>query len=304
MNHGLIPWECRYRIPGAQFVPSRNMIERSETTFKKFANTPGWRNASEEELTNDFFSINNETNLLLNPSYYEEKNGRLFDPVRKRNVAGTGGGDGVEENVITQLEDWFLSHDSGIAIWISPRGNGTRPYPEEQLTIYRIGYKFGSLQKVLFLTSHQFKHEFKNPEAIRKFIFPEVDNEESVIEILNWLKSISDKKVETSLQNVEERKSQARYYAQQYKSGVSIDRIIYEMTQTEFLGQNPIGCGAGGNSNISGGFGYTETTTQFFGYEDQYGPLNFNCPHCHATNTRPPGQLISNCQFCGADVRC
>lgn len=280
------------------------MVERPETTFKKFANTPGWRNATEDELTNDFFSVNNETNLLLNPSYYEEKDGRMFDPVRKCIVAGTGGDDKVEENIITQLENWFLSHDSGIAVWISPRGNGIRPYPEEQLTVYRIGYKFGSMQKVLFLTSHQFKREFKNPEEIRKFIFPEDDSDESVLEILNWLKNISEKKVETSLQGVDERKSQARYYAQQYKSGVSIDDIIYHMTQTKFLGQNPIGCAGGGGTTTSRGFGYTETFTGTFGYEDQYGPLDFICPHCHATNTRPVGQLIPNCQQCGKDVRC
>lgn len=40
-----------------------------------------------------------------------------------------------------------------------------------------------------------------------------------------------------------------------------------------------------------------------FGF-DSKGPLDFNCPSCNKKNTRPYGQLISNCQHCGADVRC
>jgi hypothetical protein len=279
----------------------RTEVETPVETFRKFAKTPGWKNAPEKVIASDLFSMNNESNLFLNPSFYEERDGRLFDPVRERIVAGTADGDEVEEGVIKQLEDWFLTHNSGIAVWISPRGNGIRPYPEEQITIYRIAYK-ANRQKVLLLTSHQFKANFRNPEEIRKFIFPEEDREKSIFEILGWLKRTSQKRVETSLSNVEERKKRAEYYAHQYVSGTPIEWIAYDMTQTGFLGENPIGCG--GNTTITSFFSFTETTTLTFGFEDQYGSLTFSCPKCGAMNTRPSGQLISNCQHCGGDVRC
>ena len=37
--------------------------------------------------------------------------------------------------------------------------------------------------------------------------------------------------------------------------------------------------------------------------EDQYGSLEFNCSQGHR-NTRPRGQLISNCATCGESVSC
>lgn len=38
--------------------------------------------------------------------------------------------------------------------------------------------------------------------------------------------------------------------------------------------------------------------------EDKFGSLKFSCPHCHRTNNRPRGKLLSNCQHCHKDVRC
>ena len=38
--------------------------------------------------------------------------------------------------------------------------------------------------------------------------------------------------------------------------------------------------------------------------EDQYGPLEFECPKCQQTNKRPRHQLIEKCQHCKADVTC
>jgi len=138
--------------------------ESPTETFIKFAQTPAWRNATEDVLAADFLSMSNESNLFLNPSVYEEKNGRLWDPVRRRNVAGSAiNADPIEENVISQLESWFLSHESGIGVYISPRRRQTAKhpgYPEEQVTIYRIAYK-SNLEKVLLYTSHQFKAEFR-----------------------------------------------------------------------------------------------------------------------------------------------
>jgi xanthosine utilization system XapX-like protein len=37
---------------------------------------------------------------------------------------------------------------------------------------------------------------------------------------------------------------------------------------------------------------------------DKFGSLQFSCPKCHRTNTRPQGKLLSRCQHCGKDVTC
>lgn len=279
-------------------------VETPKETLIRFDQNPRWRNEPVEVIAKDLLCSSNESNLSWNPACYEEVDGELFDPIRKRYVAGSAGSDIVEENVISQFREWFKSHDSGLAVSISPRGNGIRPYPEEQLTIYRIGYKFGSMQKVLFLTSHQFNHEFKNPEEIRRFIFTENDSEKSVFEIISWLKKISNKPVSDDLGDYEERRQKADIYARKYVSGTPMEYLVYQMDQTRFIGANPIGCpSSGSNSNISisGVFSYENATIAGV---DQYGDLNFSCPSCGATNTRPHGQLISNCQHCGADVRC
>ena len=272
--------------------------ESPTETFIKFAHDPVWRNSSEEVLTNDLFSMNNESNLSLNPSYYEEKDGRLWDPVRKTTVAGSAAyADGVEEGVINQLETWFLSHKSGIAVNISPRKKPTAKhpgYPEEQTTMYRIAYKWPTLQKVLFLTSHQFKANFRNPEDLRRFIFTEDDREESVFEILDWLKSVSQKRVETGLHDVVKRKEQARFYAHQIISGASIEAIAYDMQQTRFLGENPIGCG--GSVNTTGTFSYTETFTQALSFNQFEGWHGGICRVCRVSTWVGPCNVCKPCE--------
>lgn len=270
-------------------------------TVKKFAKTTEWQRASVEVITSDFFCISNKTNLEWDPYYYEEKEGKMFDPVRQKFVKDSAGNDQVEKSVNDQLEKWFLSHESGLAVWISPRG-GNWQYPEEKIAIHRIAYKING-QKVLLCSSHQFNTRFKNPEEIRRFIFTEDDKEESVFEIIKMLQKISQKKVGIGARkDLKESWALAQNYAREYISGTPIETIIYHMTQTEFLGQNPIGCA--GTSTLTSVLNPTETITLAFGYQDEYGSLQFACPKCGAINTRPFGHLISNCQLCGGDVRC
>jgi hypothetical protein len=242
--------------------------ESSIETFLRFAQDPNWLKSSKTILAGDLFSMHNESNLFLNPDYYEIKDGKLWHRERGFLEGSASIASSVEENVITQLQDWFLSHDSGIAVQISPRmkPNPRHPgYPEEQITIYRIAHKSSDpknifdTKKILFFTSHQFKAKFKNTDEIRKFIFTEEDKEESVLAILEWLKNISEKPVQTELQDVEIRQKQAEYYAEAILSGVPIYQIAKEMDKTKFLGDNPIGCPA---SSQTQSFDYYSNTTE------------------------------------------
>lgn len=62
----------------------------------------------------------------------------------------------------------------------------------------------------------------------------------------------------------------------------------------------PSGAGA---SNSSNG-GAEGSSGEGGGDSDEHGSLEFECPHCHRTNRRTPGTLLTNCQKCGGDVRC
>jgi hypothetical protein len=268
--------------------------ERPSTTLQTFDQNQGWKNSSEKILAVDFLSANGESNLLWTPFHYEEKDGRLFDPVREQFVAGIAGGDAVEEGVITQLEKWFTGNDSGLAVSISPRGqiinshgDRDRPYPEEQLTLYRIGHALiinedGSFKtkKTLHFSWHQFKKEFKNPEELRRFIFTENDSEESVFEIINWLKSVSEKPVSDDYGDINRRITQSEHYANLYKSGVNMPSLAYQMTQTKFLGDNPIGCPT---PNRTQPYGYSSNkteTAQYYATTSETGWHNGTCRKC------------------------
>lgn len=228
----------------------------------------------------------------------------MWDPVRNVQVAGSAlNADKTEEDVISQLENWFLSHESGIAVGISPRKEPTENhpgYPEEQITFYRIGYELVDIKtfktkKILFVTSHQFKAQFKNPEALRRFIFPEDDKEESIFKILDWLKKISQKDVETRLHNIEERKTQARYYARQIVSGVPIDKVAYDMQQTRFLGNNPIGCGGVSvTPDLSGPSLFT--ISPFFSYSEVESWHSGTCRVCGSSTWVGPCSICKPCE--------
>jgi hypothetical protein len=253
--------------------------ETPPETFIKFDQNPQWRNSPKPVLTADFLSANGESNLLWTPFYYEEKDGKLYDPVREKFVAGSANGDKVEEGIITQLQEWFLTHESGIGVWISPKGDGVRPYFDDQITIYRIAYKNidsdQPLQKVLMLSWHQFNTEFRNPEEIRQFIFTEDDNEESILKIIKWLKKVSQKAISDNCGDLVERREKAEYYADLYKSNTPMYELAYQMDQTGFLGKNPIGC-----------------------------PLNYSnsIRELTASNKIIEGTYCKNCGVCGAVI--
>jgi len=71
------------------------------------------------------------------------------------------------------------------------------------------------------------------------------------------------------------------------------------------------GCAGGGNgfqgsqlfvSSITPRHAFLEQWD--FKSQDEYGSLEFDCPHCEGKNKRSPHKLIENCQSCGKSVRC
>lgn len=272
-------------------------VETPQQTVLKFLQSDQWKNASRETIAAGLSCAHNESYLNLNPWHYELKDGKLFDPVQNSFVAGTGGLDKQEEEVITQLETWFLKKDSGIAVWISPRKKQQNNHPgyyEEQLTMYRIAYELNpktfETKKVLFLTSHQFNHKFKNPDEIKRFIFTEEDNENAIFDILDYLEKISSKKIEKEIKNDPNVTKLAAKYAYMHLSGISKYVIVEQMDRDNFLGNNPIGCPPASFSNMTQIFGYSkfsETKTWTYHVGDCVNP------GCNRTNVD-----VGPCSIC------
>jgi len=271
--------------------------ETPAETLQRSASDPDWLNSPTDVVANDLKSSGNESRREWDAFCYEEKNGKLFDPVRKKNIVGVDGKDKAQKKINKELEDWFLSHESGIAVRISPSG-GIWNYPDEQIEIYRIAYDFPGLQKKLFCSFHQFQANLENPEDIRQAIFPEEDSEDAIFEIIKWVEKVSQREIEINLNNVNLRSEQAYCYATMLKLGEDPMQVFQKMSQTGFLGQNPIGCGSSiqisSDSLSYSGARYLDPKIGESG--DGLGPREFKCPACGYINTRPFGGLVHRCQ--------
>ena len=271
-------------------------IESPVETLTRLTQTTNWIvESSLEALAGDLLVSRAESKLEWFSCYYEERDGVLFEAERGP-VISAHGGDVAQKNFNKELQDWFLTKDSGIAVGISPNG-GMYQHPDNQIQIYRIAYelidgKLDKVRKVLFCAFHQFSFNFKNPEEIRQFLFTEEDNEEAVFEIIDWLTTISQKKVEPAANNLGKKREQAFYYATLLKSGTDPREVFQQMNQSEFLGQNPIGCAP---TDTTQGSSYSETITSMLGYNTE-GWHSGTCRICQASTWVGPCNICKPCE--------
>ncbi|MEK7550308.1 MAG: hypothetical protein AAB535_00780 [Patescibacteria group bacterium] len=267
-------------------------IETPVETLTRFTEISNWIDTSSlEALAGDLLVSHAESKLEWFTCFYQDRNGVLFEPERGP-IIDADGGVSAQKNFNGELQDWFLTHDSGIAVGISPKG-GRFQHPDNQIQIYRIAYelvdgKLDKVQKVLLCAFHQFSCELKNPEQLRRFIFPENDREDAIFEIIDWLVKTSEKKVETTAHNLNEKRQQAVYYASLLKSGEDPRKVFYQMSQSKFLGQNPIGCAS---ANVTQGFSYFESLTSIPNY-DGGGWHTGMCRVCHIST------WVGSCDIC------
>lgn len=283
-------------------------VESPAETLERFTKTDNWlEKSSLTAIAGDLLVVWAESNLEWFPDCYEERDGTLFHPQRGP-VVGTDGGDPAQAEFNQELENWFLTHDSGIAVGISPKG-GKFNYPDNQIQIYRIAYELvknaeGKIigeRKALLVAFHQFDFDFKNPGEIRRFIFPEADREEAILEMIGWLKKISHKKVGPSATLTNEVINQAYSFASALKSGVDPREVFAQMTQTGFLGDNPIGCAP---VNTTEGLIYTSTfstsaLSEGFQIEGER-TLYCTCPNCGQKVNAIISAGRIHCPNCGA----
>lgn len=300
------------------------MNERNLQTVEEFV-VNGWRTSSPTRLAEEITSVYKETHRLVDeyPYYLEEdglkmiavdQNGQL-EKVLINNVLNRSGYLGsAEGKIFDELESWSKNTDSGTAVWISPSYAGT--YPCSKMIVHKLAYEFGTMQKIISNSLIVFDASSQEILQMIHLMFPETQNITNLEELRHVLIKPSqdfdatsivteigkiDKNVLKAKQTLTKQEVTHRvtYISELIQRGADARTIAYEAQRLGLLGEHSISCPS---ANKSGTF--SELLTGFSGMEDQYGSLQFSCPKCRNINTRPFGQLISNCQHCGGDVTC
>ncbi len=267
-----------------------SIAESPIATVKRFSNS--WSTLNSNQLKAEFESIHKETNRKPDTYPFIVQAEKLVDPNTNRPVEEFVGG-GKEGSVFLKLQEWAIKNESGLAIWISPPLENV--YPCAKVILSRIAYDTEGNKHILnSAITMDLSEEIYNSEYKRGTLYETEDKEENIMKVLSWIERKTHQKVKTS----ESDNGQSEYYIGLINQGHSIDYVITEMQQSGYIGQASISCptnvfsnGSRFNMLVSGG-------------KDRYGSLEFECPSCKQKNTRPYGQLITNCQHCGADVRC
>jgi len=304
--------------------PSRIMSNAENLLTVERFTKEGWPETPHSRRIEEIISVYNETNRFTDKFtyFYDEEGfymwgkdkddeipkkihvGKIID---RESYPGT-----AEGEVFDKLNEWFTKNSEGWALWVVGPYPGR--YPCSKIILHQIAYTSSDMQKVLRNSADLFNapdetilgilHEFfpetrslDDLEAMRPILITPDENFDPS-KLLGKIKEVDPNALAVNRElNEKQLVERATYVSDLIDSGTNSRFITDEMQRLGLIGQHAISC-AGGGKNFS------ELITDGFGTEDQYGSLEFTCPSCGATNTRPSGQLISNCQHCGADVTC
>lgn len=266
-----------------------SIAESPVATVKRFSSS--WGTLNNNQLKAEFESIHKETNRKPDTYPFTVQAEKLVDPNTNRPVEEFVGR-GKEGAVFLKLQEWAIKNESGLAIWISPPLENV--YPCAKVILSRIAYDIEGNKHILnSAITMDLSEEIYNSEYKRGTLYETEDKEENIIKVLSWIERKTHQKVETS----ESDNGQSEYYIRLINQGHSVDYVITEMQQSGYIGQASISCPSGMSSESV--FNVTGIHSR-----DRYGSLEFECPSCKRKNTRPYGQLITNCQHCGENVMC
>lgn len=300
-------------ISRAQFrKPAQEMtyIESPVETIAKFI--PSWRNTPSERLEKELVSSFNETHHKPDEFRYKYRNGKLFGfeaetgletEIKIDRSTYFGKKDGEFFDTLTT---WVAENDSGTALWISPSsedaylGNKVTMYviekvSETEKTIFNISVVFETPKTHTLEIAAKLNSKFigvKDPEILRNKLFGM--DEDFDLEALLDLIAVAQNFPATPSQEL------IKYFVNEIRSGRDAASIAQEMRSKGVVGDFALSCGRSNSVNSLG----NSLVLNFGGAEDQFGSLDFECPHCHGINTRPFGKLITNCQRCGGNVSC
>lgn len=288
-------------------VQEMTYIESPVETIVRFI--PSWRNTNPERLAQEIVSSFNETHRKPDEFRYKYKDGNLVDyqTGERVNIDRSTYLGQKDAEFFDTLTSWVSENDSGVALWISPSYESS--YPTNKITIYTIentnGEKSTFNVSVLFDTpkEHTLKIASKLNDAFKSVLSPEVLRNklftmEETFTLVSLLELISANQYFPPTPSSE----MVSYFVREIHSGRNPRSIAEEMYKNGIIGEHAVSCAGGGGAKSI--LEANSLVLDFGGMEDQYGSLYFSCPKCGATNMRPFGQLISNCQHCGGDVTC
>lgn len=278
----------------------------------------------------------------VNPSYLVKKNNDyVIAPGRdKRDVLSMFVPSKKDTEAAIQIRDMLINDNkNNVYIWISPSGEwpesrvqiglkkstksgkfdylkrydiSTKLSPDDCLRIAQVlislsdektDYPLSAKDLYGFIIKLNIPNDTNPLEYLKEFIvFPEKNIWQDILEGVadkNKAKALTVAKVATR----EVRQNPHVIYTSPIEYGAYIETLM----KYAGFGMDPekFGCGSSNITAISSKIpNYYENVSTVFDYKDQYGSLRFCCPKCGATNTRPIGELISNCQYCGGSVAC
>ncbi len=245
--------------------------EHPRNTVERFSQN--WRSQAPESLLAELISISKETNREPDYYHFNLKDNLLIDPNTERPVLDFVA-NGVEKNIARKLEKWAATAEEGLAVWISPKLEGS--YPCSKIIIHRIAYN-QNREKAVLNSAILFDGEIANPEYKRGNLYTLEDNEENLLKLLVFLKRKSNKEINTQASEKTSH-NQAIYFRSQLQRGISPNIVIQEMERKGFLGQEPLSCTL---SVMAGGFLVNDIKSE---------------------NSSEGGKFVKNCGNCGVNI--
>lgn len=293
------------------------MLREIDTTIRIISGYEYRKKPNLETAKSYVDSIHSETNRLEdNYFFWISKNG-LIDPKTHDYLENLITPDShwnpylglVEYSILWQLNEWSKKPESKMSVWFSTELKAENEYPDNKIVIHTItespsGQKKLENKMLIFecprekafqIAKQLFPNQTKNLKTAEELrcLLLDVGNDVSITDILN--------KVSLYIPIIEDYQPMTddirTYIGELISQGEPSSFVAQEMLRLKVLGPRSLGC-AQSYSDI------LNANSLFIRGKDQYGSLEFRCPSCDRKNTRPFGQLIPNCQHCGADVRC
>ncbi len=291
-------------------------------TVKQFVET-GWPEAPRSRVVQEVISVFNESHRFTDSYTFFYDGGGFYmliddeetnesKKISVRNVIERHSYSGrLEAEILDNLESWFSQKDEGTALWVSP------PYPEKypdwKVILHQIAYTSDGA-KVLLNGADLFKAQDEAVLSLIHEFFPETRNINELETIRSLLitpdKTFDPSKLFERIKEIDPKAlavnqklneaqllERATYVSELIHAGADSMFVAYEMRRLGLIGEHALSCAGGGKT-------FSELIVDGLGTKDQHGSLEFRCPKCGGTNSRPFGHLISNCQHCGANVRC
>lgn len=263
-------------------------------------------------------SIHRETNRLRDDYFFWVNPDGLIDPKTNDYLHNLITPDShwnpylglVEYSILCQLDSWSTKPNSKRSVWFSTELEAENEYPDNKIVFHEItesptGQKKLENKMMIFectrerafqIAKQLFPNQTANINTTEELrcVLLDIGDDVSIADILNvispYIPIVMDYKPMTN--------DTRTYVGELISQGVPPDFVAQEMLRLKVLGPHSLGC-APSYSDI-----LNANSLLLGGTKDQYGSLEFSCPSCKKTNRRPHNQLISNCQHCGADVKC